>query len=106
MSFTVDDRVLALAGIAQALQQVRRIADTGHSDAAAVRTDTISHLKPRVMVQGNPHYLGQAGVVAEIRALLLAAVRAAVLWRQLGGSYWDFLFSRKAMIEAVDRQLA
>ncbi|HFL5768098.1 TPA: lysogenization regulator HflD, partial [Stenotrophomonas maltophilia] len=29
MSFTVDDRVLALAGIAQALQQVRRIADTG-----------------------------------------------------------------------------
>ena len=38
MSFTVDDRVLALAGIAQALQQVRRIADTGHSDAAAVRT--------------------------------------------------------------------
>ncbi|HBC50692.1 MAG TPA: lysogenization regulator HflD, partial [Stenotrophomonas maltophilia] len=33
MSFTVDDRVLALAGIAQALQQVRRIADPGHSDA-------------------------------------------------------------------------
>ncbi|MGH8088607.1 MAG: high frequency lysogenization protein HflD, partial [Stenotrophomonas sp.] len=26
MSFSVDDRVLALAGIAQALQQVRRIA--------------------------------------------------------------------------------
>lgn len=45
-------------------------------------------------------------MVAEIRALLLAAVRSAVLWRQLGGSYWDFLFSRKAMIEAVDRQLA
>ena len=37
---------------------------------------------------------------------LLAAVRAAVLWRQLGGSYWDFLLSRKAMVEAVDRQLA
>ncbi len=203
MSFSVDDRVLALAGIAQALQQVRRIAETGHSEAAVVRTavdsvfridadspqaiygspanvapglrllhnyfrnqgqddalprlalavlqlerrfvrehavvdkvshgiaraqrqatelgdsahpdvlaalgglyaDTISNLKPRVMVQGNPHYLGQAGVVAEIRALLLAAVRSAVLWRQTGGQYWDFLFSRKAMIEAVDRQL-
>ncbi|HAI46427.1 High frequency lysogenization protein HflD [compost metagenome] len=203
MSFSVDDRVLALAGIAQALQQVRRIAETGHSEAAVVRTaidsvfridadspqaiygspanvapglrllhnyfrsqgqdemlprlalavlqlerrfvreaavvdkvsqgierarrqatelndsahpdvlaalgglyaDTISHLKPRVMVQGNPHYLGQAGVVAEIRALLLAAVRSAVLWRQTGGQYWDFLFARKAMIEAVDRQL-
>ena len=38
MSFSVDDRVLALAGIAQALQQVRRIAETGHSEAAVVRT--------------------------------------------------------------------
>ena len=40
--------------------------------------DTISHLRPRVMVQGNPHYLGQPGVVAEIRAILLAAVRSAL----------------------------
>ncbi|MCD9087123.1 high frequency lysogenization protein HflD [Stenotrophomonas sp. SY1] len=203
MSFSIDDRVLALAGIAQALQQVRRIAETGHSENAIVRTamdsvmridaaspaavygsttqlepglrlvrdyfrnqgkddllprltlsvmqlerrfvredatvdkvtagvaraarqaqelgdsshpdvlaamgslyaDTISQLKPRIMVQGNPHYLGQAAVVSEIRALLLAAVRSAVLWRQLGGTYWDFLFSRKTMVEAIERQL-
>ena len=38
MSFSIDDRVLALAGIAQALQQVRRIAETGHSEASVVRT--------------------------------------------------------------------
>lgn len=44
-------------------------------------------------------------MVAEIRALLLAAVRSAVLWRQLGGSYWDFLFSRRAMLEAISRRL-
>ncbi len=30
------------------------------------------------MVQGKPHYLGQPGVVAEIRAILLAALRSAV----------------------------
>ena len=45
--------------------------------------ETLSHLRPRVLVQGNPHYLGQAAVVAEVRAILLAAVRSAVLWRQL-----------------------
>ena len=67
--------------------------------------DTISHLRPRIMVQGNPHYLGQAGVVSEIRALLLAAVRSAMLWRQLGGSQWQFLFARRAMVDAVGRQL-
>ena len=70
---------------------------------ASLYADTISHLRPRVMVQGNPHYLGQAGVVAEIRALLLAALRAAVLWRQMGGSLWDFLFRRRDMATAIDQ---
>lgn len=67
--------------------------------------DTVSHLRPRVLVQGNPHYLGQAEVVAEIRAVLLAALRSAVLWRQLGGSLWDFLLRRRAMIDALDSSL-
>ena len=202
MSNTFDDRVLALAGMLQALAQVRRIADTGQSDSSQVQAaldsvfridahsteavfgsanglrtglrqlrdylangnkdealgklalavlqlerrfvrtgamvnqvqtalvrlqpkantlgsthadvvselaklyaDTLSHLRPRVMVQGNPHYLGQAGVVAEIRALLMAALRAAVLWRQLGGSLWDFVFSRRQMAAAIDARI-
>ncbi len=63
--------------------------------------ETLSHLRPRVLVQGNPHYLGQAPVVAEVRAILLAAVRSAVLWRQCGGSLWDFLLRRRALLEAV-----
>ncbi len=199
MSNRYSDRVLALAGLAQALHQVRRIAETGQSETSVVQAsldsvfrvdadstlavyggardlasglrvlrgylsketrddalprlamsvlqlerrfvregevvqavakglddiasraaqlgsthpdvlsalgglyaDTISHLRPRVMVQGNPHYLGQPGVVAEIRAILLAAVRSAVLWRQLGGSMWDLILSRRALLDATD----
>lgn len=75
------------------------------ADLARLYADTLSTLRPRVMVQGNPHYLGQAGVVAEIRALLLAALRAAVLWRQLGGSLWDFVFARRQMAAALDALL-
>lgn len=67
--------------------------------------DTISHLRPKVIVQGNPHYLQQPEVVAEIRALLLASLRSAVLWRQMGGSYFDFLLSRRAMMAAVESAL-
>ena len=63
--------------------------------------DLISPLGPRVMVQGNPVYLSQPGVVAEVRAALLAALRSAVLWRQLGGSYWDLLLSRRRMVETA-----
>jgi high frequency lysogenization protein len=68
--------------------------------------DTISQLKPKVIVQGNPHYLQQADIVAEIRALLLAALRSAVLWRQMGGTLWDFAFGRRAMLQAIEVELA
>jgi high frequency lysogenization protein len=67
--------------------------------------DTISHLRPKVIVQGNPHYLQQPEVVAEIRALLLAALRSAVLWRQMGGTMWDFVFRRRAMMQLVEDAL-
>lgn len=68
---------------------------------AEVYANTVSTLSPRVLVQGNPAQLGQADVVARIRALLLAAIRSAVLWRQRGGSYWDLLLRRRAMAQAA-----
>jgi high frequency lysogenization protein len=67
--------------------------------------DTVSHLRPKVIVQGNPHYLQQADVVAEIRALLLAALRSAVLWRQMGGTMWDFVLRKRAMMQAIEAEL-
>jgi high frequency lysogenization protein len=70
-----------------------------------IYADLVSPLGPRVMVQGNPVYLSQPGVVAEVRASLLAALRSAVLWRQLGGSYWDLLLSRRAMVEIAQELL-
>ena len=76
------------------------------SALGALYAETVSHLRPKVMVQGNPHYLGQADIVAEIRAVLLAALRSAVLWRQLGGNYWDFLFSRRRMVEAIEELMS
>lgn len=63
--------------------------------------NTVSTVRPRVLVQGNPQYLSQGTVVGEVRALLLAAVRAAVLWRQAGGSYADFFLRRGALLRAL-----
>lgn len=62
---------------------------------------SVSTLSPRVLVQGNPVQLAQPQVVAQIRAALLAAIRSAVLWRQLGGSYWDLLLRRRAILHAA-----
>lgn len=112
----LERRFIRNSGMAAQVQQGLRkldVSETGHDSAdpatiehlAKLYAETISTLRPRVMVQGNPHYLGQAGVVADIRALLLAALRSAVLWRQLGGSLWDFVFQRRAMAAALDARL-
>lgn len=62
--------------------------------------ENLSSLRPRVMVIGNPLYLHQPAQVQRIRSLLLAAVRAAVLWHQLGGRRWHLLLRprREAML--------
>jgi len=82
---------------------------SSHPDVLAalgkLYADTVSNLRPKVMVQGNPHYLGQADIVSEIRALLLAALRSAVLWRQMGGSLFDFLLGRRQMLAAIESEL-
>ncbi|HZP67828.1 MAG TPA: high frequency lysogenization protein HflD [Rudaea sp.] len=62
---------------------------------ARLYAETLSRLKPRVMVEGSHVYLDQPGKQNQIRALLLAAIRAVVLWRQLGGTQWRLLFRRK-----------
>ncbi|MEP6633331.1 MAG: high frequency lysogenization protein HflD [Luteimonas sp.] len=103
MAQRVHERIVALAPDAERL-------GSSHPQVLAglgkLYADTVSHLRPRVMVQGNPHYLGQADIVAEIRAVLLAALRSAVLWRQMGGSLWDFLLRKRELIEAIDTRLS
>ncbi len=65
------------------------------SRLAELYASTLSTLKPRVMVTGNPQQLQQPNVVEKVRANLLAAVRSAVLWRQLGGRQWQMILYRR-----------
>lgn len=62
---------------------------------ATLYVATLSNLNPRVMVTGNPQLLQQSVLVERIRTCLLAAVRSAVLWRQVGGRQWQLLLHRK-----------
>ncbi|MFY8060837.1 MAG: high frequency lysogenization protein HflD [Arenimonas sp.] len=98
----------AMQAVHAKLQDIKMQAETSgatHPDIlaalGALYAEKVSPLGPKIMVQGNPVYLAQAQVVSEVRAALLAAVRAAVLWRQLGGSYWDFFLSRRQLNEAT-----
>jgi high frequency lysogenization protein len=85
-------------GIAQIQRQVEHFGvahATVQSRLADLYVATLSSLQPRVVVHGNPVHLGNPQLVAQIRALLLAGVRAAVLWRQVGGSQLRLLLRRR-----------
>lgn len=65
------------------------------SRLAELYANTLSTLRPRVMVTGNPQWLQQPALVERVRASLLASVRSAVLWRQIGGRQWQLLLHRR-----------
>lgn len=60
--------------------------------------DTLSTLSFRIKVTGNPQILQNSLNANKVRALLLAGIRAAILWRQVGGRRWQLLLSRKRYI--------
>jgi high frequency lysogenization protein len=85
----------ALAEVAPRLAEVEAGTVDLAPRLARLYCENLSPLKPRVLVEGDPNYLTQSAQVDRIRALLLAAVRSAVLWRQLGGSQWRLLFRHR-----------
>ncbi len=72
---------------------------------ADVYQHTISEMGPRIMVQGDPDYLQNSDNSARIRALLFAAIRACVLWRQAGGNRFQLLLGRSALQKEASRLL-
>ena len=72
---------------------------------ADVYKETVSTLQPRIMVKGDESVLSNPGSQNMIRALLLAGVRATVLWSQCGGSRIKLIFQRKALLECCARML-
>ncbi|WP_281646323.1 high frequency lysogenization protein HflD [Parendozoicomonas sp. Alg238-R29] len=65
---------------------------------AGVYLDNVSTFKTRVQVTGDLRNLQNAASANKIRACLLAGLRSAILWRQVGGRRWHLVFSRKSML--------
>lgn len=63
--------------------------------------DTLSTFRQRIQVQGDMRHLQQSDNAAKIRALLLAGIRSARLWRQLGGHRWQMVFSRRKLLDTL-----
>ncbi len=73
------------------------------SSLASIYLDTISTFKTRIQVTGDLRYLQMPSNANKIRAILLAGIRSATLWRQLGGTRWHLFLSRKKLLDGLNR---
>lgn len=82
------------------------VSDTIISAVAGIYVDVVSPLGPRIQVTGAPAILQNPQVQAKVRATLLAGIRAAVLWHQVGGSRLQLMFSRNRLLKQAQNIVA
>ncbi len=95
-------------GMQRISKQRQYFGDAMHANIIAAVADlygeTISTMKPRIIVRGKSECLGQVANTQRVRALLLAGLRAAHLWHHHGGGHLTLLVRRKALLHEI-RQL-
>ncbi|MDX8395186.1 MAG: high frequency lysogenization protein HflD [Mariprofundaceae bacterium] len=64
--------------------------------------ETISTLKPRIIVRGKPEYLKIPANTHKVRVLLLSGIRAAHLWHKHGGGHLRLLIGRKKLAQQIE----
>ncbi|MBM7061783.1 high frequency lysogenization protein HflD [Pseudomonas sp. UL073] len=87
--------------IQQQVQHFGLTHDNVIASCAGLYQDTLSTFRQRIQVHGDMRNLQQPSNAAKIRALLLAGIRSARLWRQLGGHRWQMVFSRKKLLREL-----
>lgn len=75
------------------------------SSLASIYSDVVSPLAQKIQIAGTPEVLGVESNQKKVRTLLLAGIRSAVLWRQLGGQRRQILFSRNKLVTAAKQTL-
>jgi high frequency lysogenization protein len=67
---------------------------------SGIYQDTLSNQRFRIKVTGSAQHLQDSNNADIIRTLLLAGIRSAYLWRQLGGHRWRLLLQRRKLLQA------
>ncbi len=100
---TLGDRI---DGLQRQLEHFDLESETLLSAMAGIYVDVVSPLGPRIQVTGSPAVLQSPQVQAKVRAALLAGIRAAVLWHQVGGGRLQLMFSRNRLTSQAKQILA
>jgi high frequency lysogenization protein len=72
---------------------------------AEIYSDTISTFSFRIQVLGEYRHLQQTRIANQIRTLLFAGIRSAVLWRQLDGRRLKIILHRNKIARIAEQLL-
>ncbi|MCW5196498.1 high frequency lysogenization protein HflD [Buchnera aphidicola (Pemphigus obesinymphae)] len=75
------------------------------NDFSEIYLDIISTLGSRIKIVGASAILKKIEVQSKLRSILLAGIRSAVLWRQVGGNRLQLIFFRNRFNTEVKRIL-
>jgi Uncharacterized protein involved in purine metabolism len=95
-----------LENIAREHAVEQRLEDACLRQIAKLYQDTISQLGRRIQVRGDMRFLQNEYVADKVRVTLLAGIRAAWLWHQVGGRRWHLLLRRKRLLAAAKQLLS
>jgi len=94
-------------GMARIGKQRQYFGDAEHNNIIAAIADlygeTISTMTPRIIVRGKSEHLSQSANTQRVRALLIAGLRAAHMWRKHGGGHVHLLIRRKALLHELEQ---
>ncbi len=99
-------RIRRELGELQAREGLQALGAELFAGLAGLYTQTLSLIRPPIVVHGQEGHLADAGVVDRVRTALLAGVRAAYLWHQLGGRRWHLILKRGAYVDGARALLA
>jgi high frequency lysogenization protein len=105
MQHEIGASLLEIGKLDGELEQHEREDRQAH-EIAQLYARTISELSPRIIVQGKPQFLQIERVTDWIRTLLLAGIRSATLWVQLGGNRFELMFGRRRIMQDARTFLA
>ena len=105
MQAQVQEGLERIRNLGRNLDQHER-EDLQAREIAELYSQSISKIEPRIVVNGRPQYLQLPRTVEWVRTLLMAGLRSAYLWDQLGGGRMELVFGRKKICREAQELLS
>ncbi|MBO1256241.1 high frequency lysogenization protein HflD [Alteromonas sp. 5E99-2] len=101
----MSDLATRIAHVQRQLAYVEIENQQVQTSLASIYSDIVSPLAPKIQISGNAQILKTSINQHRVRSILLAGVRSAVMWRQMGGRRRQLLLQRKHIVDSAHQAL-